>query len=181
MTTKMINIVVPLNWTAPEIMNTLNAEENAFILNTGSEMIKEARSLVVGLSQTDIYNKIREESKSEIQKVNGVAISNIIGGRSQEVSVVLDKDKLAENKLDILAVAQLIQASNIQSNSGVITNNDSEISIHTGDFLKSAEDIENLIVGVNENRPIYLNQVAQVTYGAETAKNYVLNRSALDC
>ncbi|MDN3644288.1 efflux RND transporter permease subunit [Lutimonas halocynthiae] len=117
--------------------------------------------------------QIVEEVNSEIQKVNGVAISNIIGGRSQEVSVVLDKDKLAENKLDILTVAQLIQASNIQSNSGVITNNDSEISIHTGDFLKSAEDIENLIVGVNENRPIYLNQVAQVTYGAETAKNYV--------
>ena len=117
--------------------------------------------------------QIVEEVNSEIQKVNGVAISNIIGGRSQEVSVLLDKDKLAENKLDILTVAQLIQASNIQSNSGVITNNDSEISIHTGDFLRSAEDIENLIVGVNENRPIYLNQVAQVTYGAETAKDYV--------
>jgi hypothetical protein len=69
MTTKMINITVPLSWTAPEIMNTLNAEENAFILNTGCEMIKEARSLVVGLSQNEIYNKIREESKSEIQKL----------------------------------------------------------------------------------------------------------------
>jgi hypothetical protein len=69
MTTKMINITVPLSWTAPEIMNTLNAEENAFILNTGCEMIKEARSLVVGLSQKEIYNKIREESKSEIQKL----------------------------------------------------------------------------------------------------------------
>jgi len=65
----MINITVPLSWTAPEIMNTLNAEENVFILNTGCEMIKEARSLVVGLSQNEIYNKIREESKSEIQKL----------------------------------------------------------------------------------------------------------------
>ena len=65
----MINIAVPLSWTAPEIMNTLNAEENAFILNTGCEMIKEARSLVAGLSQNEIYNKIREESKSEIQKL----------------------------------------------------------------------------------------------------------------
>jgi len=65
----MINITVPSSWTAPEIMNTLNAEENAFILNTGCEMIKEARSLVVGLSQKEIYNKIREESKSEIQKL----------------------------------------------------------------------------------------------------------------
>ena len=65
-----------------------------------------------------------EEVNSEIEKVEGVAITNMIGGRSQEVSVVLDKDKLAENKLDILSVAQMIQASNIQSNSGTITNND---------------------------------------------------------
>lgn len=69
METKMINIAVPINWKAPEIMNTLNAEENALILNTGSEMIKEARNLVAGLSQKEIYNKIREESKSEIQKL----------------------------------------------------------------------------------------------------------------
>ncbi len=114
-----------------------------------------------------------EEVNSEIEKVDGVAITNIIGGRSQEVSVFLDKDKLAENKLDILSVAKMIQASNTQSNSGNITNNDEEIRIHTGDFLKTAEDIENLIVGVYEKRPVYLNQIATVSYGAEAAKEYV--------
>ena len=114
-----------------------------------------------------------EEVNSEIEKVEGVAITNIIGGRSQEVSVVLDKDKLAENKLDILSVAQMIQASNLQSHSGSITNSDQEISIHTGDFLRTIEDIENLIIGVYENRPVYLNQVAKVTYGAASAKEYV--------
>ena len=117
--------------------------------------------------------QIVEEVNTEITKINGVAITNVIGGRSQEVSVVLDKDKLAENKLDILSVAQKIQASNIQSNSGSITNNDDEISIHTGDFLRSAEDVENLIVGVNQQRPVYLKQIATVSYGAETAKEYV--------
>lgn len=69
MTTKMINIAVPISWIAPEMMCTLNAEENAFIFKTGCEMIKEARSLVAGLSQKEIYNKIREESKTEIQKL----------------------------------------------------------------------------------------------------------------
>ena len=69
MATKVINIAVPLDWDIPQIMITLNAEENAFILNTGSEMIKEARNLVAGLSQKEIYNKIREESKCEIQKL----------------------------------------------------------------------------------------------------------------
>jgi len=69
MTTKIINIVVPIDWNCPDIMSTLNSEENAFILNTGCEMMKEARNLVAGLSQKDIYNKIREESKSELQKL----------------------------------------------------------------------------------------------------------------
>jgi hypothetical protein len=69
MTTKLIQIAVPLEWDVPQIMNTLNAEENAFILKTGSEMIKESRNLVASLSQKEIYNKIREESKCEIQKL----------------------------------------------------------------------------------------------------------------
>lgn len=69
MTTKLINIAVPVNWNAPENMNTLKPEENAFILNMGCETIKEARALVAGLSQKEIYNKIREESKEEIKKL----------------------------------------------------------------------------------------------------------------
>ncbi|MCA0932105.1 efflux RND transporter permease subunit [Lutimonas saemankumensis] len=114
-----------------------------------------------------------EEVNSEIEMVKGVAITNIIGGRSQEVSVYLDKDKLAENHLDILSVSQMIQASNLQSKSGNINKNDELLSIHTGDFLHSLEDVENLIVGVNENKPVYLHQVAHLNYGAESSKEYV--------
>jgi len=69
MATKVINIAVPLDWEIPQIISTLNADENALILKTGCDTIKEARSLVVGLSQKEIYNKIREESKWEIQKL----------------------------------------------------------------------------------------------------------------
>jgi hypothetical protein len=69
MTIKQINIVVPLDWDVPEILNTLNAEENAFILNMGSTMINEARNLIAGLSQKEIYNKIREESKADIERL----------------------------------------------------------------------------------------------------------------
>jgi hypothetical protein len=69
MTTKIIKIEVPLEWIEPEELNKLSPEENAFILDVGCETIKDARALVAGLSQKEIYNKIREESKSEIQKL----------------------------------------------------------------------------------------------------------------
>jgi len=69
MTTKIIKIEVPLNWEEPPELNIFKPEENAFILDVGCETIKDARALVVGLSQEEIYNKIREESKGEIQKL----------------------------------------------------------------------------------------------------------------
>lgn len=69
MTTRIIKIEVPLSWDVPEELNMLSPEENAFILDVGCETIKDARALVAGLSQKEIYNKIREESKGEIQKL----------------------------------------------------------------------------------------------------------------
>ncbi len=117
--------------------------------------------------------QIVEEVNNEIEKVNGVAISEIIGGRSREVSVILDKDKMAENKVDFISVAQKIQASNQQSNSGKISNNDTEFIVHTGNFLTNIEDVKNLIIGVNKNIPVYLKQIAKVTDGPEISKEYV--------
>lgn len=117
--------------------------------------------------------QIAEELNNEIEKVNGVATSRIIGGRSREVSVFLDKDKMAENKVDFLSVSDKIQANNQQSNSGKITNNDTEFIIHTGNFLNTVEDVENLIIGVNNHKPVYLKQMAQIKDGPEIPKEYV--------
>jgi len=117
--------------------------------------------------------QIVEEVNNEIEKVNGVAISEIIGGRSREVSVILDKDKMAENKVDFLSVAQKIQANNQQSNSGKINNNDTEFIVHTGNFLANIEDVKNLIIGVNKNKPVYLKQIAQIIDGPEIPKEFV--------
>jgi hypothetical protein len=69
MTTKIVKIEVPLSWEEPEELNKLSPEENAFILDVGCETIKDARALVAGLSQQEIYDKIREETKGEIQKL----------------------------------------------------------------------------------------------------------------
>lgn len=117
--------------------------------------------------------QIAEEVTSEIEKVKDVAITKEIGGRSREMKVILDKDKMAENKVDALGIMQMIQANNGSSQSGSFVQNDTEYLITTGQFLKTAEDVENLVVGVNQNMPIYLKQVATVQDGPGTARSYV--------
>ena len=117
--------------------------------------------------------QIAEEVTSEIEKVKDVAITKEIGGRNREVKVVLDKDKMAENGVDALGIMQMIQANNGSSQSGSFVNNDKEYLVTTGQFLTSSEDVENLVVGVNANLPVYLKQVAKVEDGPSTPRSYV--------
>ena len=117
--------------------------------------------------------QIAGELKNEIEKVKDVAITKRIGGRNRQVKVILDKAKMAENGVDAIGIMQMIQANNQQSQSGAFVKNDSEYLLTTGDFLASVEDVENLVVGVNKNLPVYLKQIATVKDGASTPKSYV--------
>ena len=117
--------------------------------------------------------QIAEEVTSEIEKVKDVAITKEIGGRSRALKVILDKDKMAENGVDALSIMQMIQANNAKSQSGSFVNNDEEFLLTTGRFLTSQEDVENLVIGVNAQLPVYLKQVAMIVDGPATAQNYV--------
>ncbi|WP_417856856.1 efflux RND transporter permease subunit [Xanthomarina gelatinilytica] len=113
------------------------------------------------------------ELESEIKKVNDVSITHKIGGRDRQLRVVLDKDKLASAGLDFLSVSEMIKANNAQLSAGSFDKNDTEFLVTTGKFLESVTDVENLVVGVHQNQPIYLKQVATILDGPEVPQNYV--------
>src|SRR5664279_2090832 len=118
--------------------------------------------------------QIGQELTNEIKKIPDVSDVNIIGGRSREVKVLLDKNKMAENHVDFLSISKQIQGSNIQMQSGNILQQDTSFSVETGNFLATADDVANLVVGTNQQQPVYLKQVAKVEDGPETSNQYVL-------
>ena len=117
--------------------------------------------------------QISEELKNEIKKIPDVADVNVLGGRSREIKVILDKDKMASNGQDFLSISKSIRGSNGQLASGTLLKNDVAFAVQTGSFLNSADELKDLVVGVNGQQPVYLRQVAKVEDGPETAKEYV--------
>jgi len=118
-------------------------------------------------------SQMAQELEAEIKKVNDVAITHKIGGRDRQLRVVLDKDKLAASGLDFLSVSEMIKANNSQLSAGSFDKSDTEFLVNTGTFLASVTDVENLVVGVQQNQPIYLKQVAKIIDGPEVPQNYV--------
>lgn len=117
--------------------------------------------------------QIAQELTDEIEKVNGVSATQKIGGRNRQLRVVLDKDKMAESGLDFLSVAEMIKANNQQLTGGTFNRNDTEFVVTTGKFLETVTEVENLVVGIKQDRPIYLKQIANIQDGPENPKNYV--------
>jgi len=117
--------------------------------------------------------QIAGELKNEIEKIKDVSITKTVGGRNREVKVILDKDKMSETGIDALGIMQMIQANNQQSQSGSFVKNDTEYLVTTGKFLSTVDDVENLVVGIHKNLPVYLKQVATIQDGPSTPKSYV--------
>jgi len=69
MSLRIINITIPVDDAVPDIISTFTPEENLLMLKIGSNCLKEGRQAVAGLTQKEIYNKIKDESKSEIEKL----------------------------------------------------------------------------------------------------------------
>ncbi|MDZ4845672.1 MAG: efflux RND transporter permease subunit [Chitinophagales bacterium] len=110
---------------------------------------------------------------NEIKKIPDVASVNILGGRSRQVSVTLDKDKMAESRVDFLSISKQIQGSNAQQFAGNIFNQDTVFSVDAGSFLSNADEVRNLVIGSNNGQPVYLKQVAAIEEGAEKPSQYV--------
>lgn len=121
-----------------------------------------------------MLRQIGEGVTNEVKKIPDVADVRIIGGRSRQVKVVLDKDKMSENHVDFLTISKQIQGSNTQLTAGSLLESDTAFSVATGNFLTTAEDVANLVVGVNQQQPVFLRQIAEVTDGPETSNQYVV-------
>jgi len=117
--------------------------------------------------------QISEVLAGEIKKIKDVAQINIIGGRNRELKITPDRSKMEMNHIDMLSLAKYIGGSNAQLTAGQMLSADTAYCVESGSFLSSAQDVENLIVGINGQQPVYLKQIARVEEGASTPSRYV--------
>lgn len=117
--------------------------------------------------------RVADELALEIKKIPNVATTSLHGGRTRQVRVLLDRQKLAEYNIDAMTVIGQIQAANSEYTSGSFDKNDTEYLVDTGQFLSSAEEVRNLIISVRDGQPVYLYSVAEVLDGPAEPTEYV--------
>ncbi len=127
-----------------------------------------------GASALDL-ERVAASIEAELKRVSGAREVQTIGGPGRAVQVVLDPARLRERGIDLLRLKQTLAAANQGMPAGKVIDDQraGALAVETGEFLRSAEDVAELVVGVHNGRPVFLREVAQIEAGAAQPARYV--------
>ncbi|MBL8208162.1 MAG: efflux RND transporter permease subunit [Blastocatellia bacterium] len=121
-----------------------------------------------------MLRRIAAQVHDQIKEINDVSEITIIGGQRRQLRVTLDEARMAAFNVAPAAIVPMLQQSNQQMQSGAFSSGNREMLVESGGFLKNAEDVGNVVVGVFNSRPTYLRDVAKITDGPEEPADYVM-------
>ncbi len=117
--------------------------------------------------------KVAHALEAELQRVSGTRQIRTIGSQQNVVNVRIDAQKLAGYGLVLADLRMALQAANSSTENATIISNNLDIPVRAGTFLVEASEVKELIVGLNNGKPVYLSDVAEVIEGPDTPSNYV--------
>lgn len=106
-----------------------------------------------------------EEIEGRFERVKGVAQSEVYGGLVQEVQIIVDPEKLAARNLTLGDIRTLLQAQNVDTSAGDFWDGKRRWTVRALGQFRSLEQLENQLITISENVPVYLGDVAEVQFG----------------
>ena len=116
--------------------------------------------------------RVAHAIEAELQRVPGTREIYTVGGPEQRRHVRLDPQRLAGYNLDIHDLRRALQTANSALESGALLIDQQEVKVTAGHFLTHADEVADLVVGMSEEGPIYLRDVAEIHRSADQPERY---------
>ena len=113
-----------------------------------------------------------DEILHRIQSTSDTGRAYVVGGRKRQINVLLQPEKMASRNVSVLEIEKALKGANFNLRAGTMDVKNQEIIVDAGPFIKSAAELKDVLVGVDQGRPVYLADVAEVQDGPEEVEAY---------
>lgn len=103
--------------------------------------------------------------RPQLQRVEGVAEVNSIGGYEKTYIVAPDLTRLQQIQISVAELEQALQDNNGNRGAGFIEDNGQQLTVRVPGLLSSVQDIENVTISTKNGLPIRVSDVALVSIG----------------
>jgi multidrug efflux pump subunit AcrB len=118
--------------------------------------------------------RVASEVDREIKSIDDISQTQVIGGERRQIRVLLDPGRMAGYGVAPAALMGTIDRANQRLQVGEFAAANQQYNVETGDFLRNADDVGRVVVGISSGHPVYLRDVAEIRDGPEEPANYVL-------
>lgn len=138
---------------------------------------------ILNLSMSGPYPLVQlkgfaEQLQKEVERVGDVSEVKITGAPDEEIHVVVDQARAEQFGLSISQIVSRIGAANIDVPIGSVVTENELFTVRFEGRLKDIDDVRYIPVGTRANTVVFLEDVADVSYGFE--EQNTINRLSVD-
>jgi len=123
--------------------------------------------------ETQLREIVEEKVEPLIERIEGIALADTVGGGKREIQVLLDPRRAAAAGVSPLQVVNALRAENLQVPGGSFEQGDWEFNVQAKGRFKSVAEIGEVVVGVRRGVPVRLKDVAEVRDGLREEVRYI--------
>jgi len=127
----------------------------------------EVRSLLPppDIKVEELRRFAEDEIEARFERVPGVSQSNVIGGLTDELQIIVDPEKLAARQLTLTDVRNVLQSQNADTSAGDFWEGKRRWVVRANGQFRSPEQVERQLLTVSNGAPVFVRDVAEVQLG----------------
>ncbi|MCB0640382.1 MAG: efflux RND transporter permease subunit, partial [Phaeodactylibacter sp.] len=149
----------------PELPNDLSKEPEVLDINLSEIPILTVN--IAGSYSNDQLREYAEYLQDEIEDLPEISSVDIKGAREREVSIEMDLPKMQALQISFGDIENAIASENITMSGGELLTNEFRRTIRIVGEFHNVQQMENLIVKSENQLPVFLKDIAKVTFGYE--------------
>ena len=112
--------------------------------------------------------RIARELRVEMAKIDDVGLSYLVGENGDAIRIAPDSEKLALYGMTLQQLSAKVTAANRSFSTGLVRDEGRQIELVAGETLSTPTEIGNLLLTTRDNRPVYVRDVADVSFVTDT-------------
>ena len=126
------------------------------------------------ISASDL-TRIARTLQTEVAKADNVGLTYLVGDAQDAIQIQPDPDRLALYGVTLQQLGQKVGQANRTLNTGKLRDGGQEIDLVAGQTLTAPSDVAHLLLTTRDGRAVYVADVANVAYVADTSDHIVAN------
>lgn len=115
-------------------------------------------------SLNDIRDFVDNKLKNRFLRLKNVALVEITGGFEEQFLVEVNPDKLYAHQLTLQQISSVLASENMDLPAGKLSSSRNNYFVRTVGKFREVEDIENIIVAAPNGNPVYLKDIAAISF-----------------